>query len=121
MKRDMDLIRTILFAIEADGAAWDPEQLVVDGRSSAEVGYHVLLAVEGGLVVGQDVTGLSGSPEAIASRLTWAGHDFLDAARDESRWKEVRQTVAQTAGSATFQVIVNMLTGLLNRQLGISP
>jgi hypothetical protein len=37
------------------------------------------------------------------SRLTWEGHEFLDAARDEKRWKKAMSTVKEKGGTITIE------------------
>jgi hypothetical protein len=37
-------------------------------------------------------------------RLTWAGHEFLDAARDEQRWIKVKESV-EGLGGIPFEVV----------------
>lgn len=84
MKRNMDLIRLILLEIEKgpyDGSWLD---INIDGYTDNDISYHVILLAEAGLIEAQDnstLDGLSWQPK----RLTWQGHEFLDASRDESR------------------------------------
>jgi hypothetical protein len=58
MKRDMDLIREILFKIEdapeATGIGW--VDVNIEGRSHEQISYHVVLLAEAGLVEAQDLT-----------------------------------------------------------------
>ncbi len=78
MKRDMDLIREILLEIES----WKPgspgKTIALQGRPYDEVKDHVLLLLDAGLIELQPNVdrGL-----LIVSRLTWAGHEFLEATR----------------------------------------
>jgi hypothetical protein len=55
MKRDMELIRNILLAVEASPTAWAPsavQELQMEGYTEEEVGYHALLIIEAGLARG---------------------------------------------------------------------
>jgi hypothetical protein len=120
MQRDMDLIRKILLAVEEAPEGFATEDLIVDGYSDEAVGYHSFLAVEAGLAAGVDVTpDDAASPQAVITRLTWAGHEFLDAARDETRWREARRAIGDRAGSATFQVLSSVLAELTKKSLGL--
>jgi uncharacterized protein DUF2513 len=40
----------------------------------------------------------SRGPELLLTNLTWAGHEFADAARDEKRWKKAMQSFERKAG-----------------------
>ncbi|MBN1375810.1 MAG: DUF2513 domain-containing protein, partial [Dehalococcoidia bacterium] len=81
----MDLIRAMLLAIEADDHGFAPK-IEIEGYTQEEIGYHAVLLGEAGLVEVHDITHMgSHSPEALISRLTWEGHEFLDAARENNR------------------------------------
>jgi hypothetical protein len=74
---------------------------------------------EAGLVNAIDVTHLgSPGPEALISSLTWQGHEFLDAAREPSRWQQAKAIVAK-AGEASIQVWIAVLTDLVKKNLGL--
>jgi hypothetical protein len=84
MKRDMELARALLAQIESGnefngsgGYILAAKDLGESGHSDEEVAYHVILLVEAGLVKGD----LSVGDVAVISRLTWAGHEFLDDTR----------------------------------------
>jgi hypothetical protein len=108
MKRDMDLARKILLEVEAyteiDG--WVP--LEIEGYSSTEINYHIKLLAQAGLVEAEDASTLGGSSFYVSS-LTWEGHEFLDAARDSSRWQKAKDLVAQKGGALTFEILKQVL------------
>ena len=107
MKRDMDLIRSILLQVEAtdDPQEWiDPE---VEGRSELEVSYHVMLMDQGGLLEAMDRSAI-GIFRWSARRLTWRGHEFLDAARQEGRWRDCL-LAAGGDGSVNLEVLEGLL------------
>ncbi len=89
MRRDMDLVRQIAFAIEDTSGGIVSERIVIDGYSSEQIAYHCELMHESGLINCIDDTCL-GSPyrKFHINRLTSAGHDFTDAARNDSLWKK---------------------------------
>jgi hypothetical protein len=76
--------------------------------------------IQAGLATGCDVThaGSSG-PEAILTGLTWTGHEFADAARDEVRWKRAMGIVKEKSGSVTLTVLTQLLTALIKETLGL--
>ena len=113
MKRDMDLVRTILFALaDSDEPLWSTD-LVTDEYSRDIIGYHFLILDEAGLIVA-NVKATDDDPYyiAVASRLTWEGNDFLDAVRDESIWKRVRSTIGKITGGASFEVFKTVASSL---------
>jgi len=114
MKRDMDLARKILLELETETRAGD---IKIEGYSDAQVGYHCYLIADAGLAVGCDMTTLgSEGPEWQLSHLTWAGHDFLDAAREPSRWDKAKSVVAKIGG-VSMAVLIEILRQLTAEQV----
>ncbi len=87
MKRDMDLIRQILLAVEKHN---DPDKGIpvnIAGRSEGQVSYHIRLLDQAGLVKALHIRDGGGGERWILYHLTWQGHDFLDTIRVKSRIK----------------------------------
>jgi hypothetical protein len=105
MKRDMELIRLLLLQQELGEA---PEEL--SQYSAKDKIYNLQLMQDAGLV---DVDFLkNGNGDAVAAtifRLTWAGHDFLDASRDSKVWKLAKEKVLKPGASWTFSLLVEWL------------
>jgi len=106
MKRDYDLIRKILLAIESSPTGYAPRNLAVEGYNYEEIGYHVHLMGQAGLLNTSDVTGLdSSSPEALAQSITWEGHNFLDSMRSETIWNKAKSTLLKSTPEVAFDVL----------------
>jgi hypothetical protein len=119
MKRDLELIRKMVLAIEDAPSGWAPD-LKVEGYSDAQVGYHAYLLIDAGLAKGEDASTMgSEAPEGFISCLTWAGHEFADAARDETRWKKAMGVVQEKGGTVTIGVLTQLLVALMKGALGI--
>lgn len=121
MKRDMDLIRAILLAAEASPTGFAHKACEqIEGYTREQIGYHVYLLIDAGLAQGADIThrGSSG-PEAILTCLTSAGHDFLDSARSQSVWQQVKTLLMEKAGPASFAVWQAALTAQVLKNLGL--
>jgi hypothetical protein len=68
----------------------------IPGYTADEIGYHAYLLVDGGLATGVDLSSFGAtSPAWQIEKLTWAGHDFLDAAREEGRWTQAMAIVRE--------------------------
>jgi hypothetical protein len=120
MKRDMDLVRSIVLAIEAAPTGYAPTPLHVDGHSEEEIGYHVHIMIQADLLTGHDVTSMGDhSPQAMASSLTWAGHEFADASRDDTRWSKAKDIAVTKAGSVTIEILTKILSSLMTSALGM--
>lgn len=122
MKRDKNLIREILLALEAESSGFAPKHLEIEGYTDEQVGYHTLLLLEAGFVDGQEVhTFNSDSPSAIATRITWKGYEFLDEARDKNRWKEaVRIAQEKGGGAVSIGTLTQILSALAKQSLGLN-
>jgi len=116
MKRDMDLVRQILLAIEQSPRGFAPGKLTVESFTDEQIGYHVYIMWQAGLVEADDNTGRKGGLRARPRNLTWAGHDFLDAARDKTRWAKAKE-IAGKVGGITFEVFKQLLTTILSGQV----
>lgn len=114
MKRDWELIRNILFKVEEmESTNAVLEDNVFEGVSPELVSYHIQLLIEAGLLVGQCHQGLGGPLQCYIHRLTWNGHEFLDASRDNSRWKKAKEILLSKGGALTFDVLKALLISLL--------
>jgi Hypothetical protein (DUF2513) len=110
----MSLIRLLLLRMEGeeevDLAPYTEEQLI----------YHSALLVEAGLIDGAIRTDAQGYPNGVASiRLTWKGHEFLDAARNDSIWQKTTGAVRSKGISLTFDLLKELLTATIRGQLGL--
>jgi hypothetical protein len=119
MKRDMDLVRQILISLEEHTHGWAPQDLQIEGYSAEQIGYHVYLMDQAGLLVGTDVTASdSESPVWEPLYLAWAGHEFLDASRENGRWKQAKELVGKVGG-ASIAIWTVVLTDLVKQNLGL--
>jgi hypothetical protein len=113
MKRDMDLIRMLLLQQETgeapQGLAEYPEPLIA---------YNVALMKDAGLIEAAIAKGPDGTPtRAVIIRMTWAGHDFLDAARNDTVWRTAREKILKPGASWTFELLKETLKSLATQQL----
>lgn len=116
----MDLVREILLAIEECDHGTFNGALEVKGYSAEEIGYHVYLMDEAGLLDAMDSTcDQSLSPEAIPNNLTWKGHEFLENSRDAGIWEQSKTIVAK-AGGASLSIWSEVLKQTVLQNLGLS-
>ena len=103
MKRDMNLIRAMLLQIESSSDGIRNLVVEVEGHSSMEVNYHLRLLIDYGLIEGI-VTETQGPPIIWIRRMTWDGHDFLEAIRPRDVWQRVQQRL-DALGGAAFDIV----------------
>ena len=120
MKRDMDLVRKLIFAIEEHPEGFAPPTIEIEGYSGEEIGYHLSLMLEAGLIDGSDVSNFNcRSPQAIASSLTWKGHEFADAARNDTMWNKAKKTIQEKVGTVSIALLTEYLQNLARGALGL--
>ncbi len=120
MKRDMDLVRKLVFAIEDNPEGFASDTLGIDGFTEEQIGYHLSIMLDAGLINGSEVAELdSSSPQAMASSLTWAGHDFAEAARSEALWNQAKKTIKEKVGSVSIELLKEYLQSLAKSALGM--
>ncbi|OCZ52204.1 DUF2513 domain-containing protein [Dehalobacter sp. TeCB1] len=96
MKRDMDLIRKILLAIEDQFVDVVLYNLEIEGYDLKTVAYHCKILNDAGLV--SDYGSQYGDGELLSfgvSSLTWEGHEFLDKIRDNNVWNKTKEVMTE--------------------------
>jgi hypothetical protein len=106
MKRDMELIRAIL--LEVEGETPPPDTSHWNNKQKA---YHAALLLDAGLVKGSAFENYYQKEKRAVElhRLTWQGHEFLDATRDSKIWKLAKEKVLKPGASWTFSLLIEWL------------
>ena len=119
MKRNLDLIRNILFAVENSNsidASLTLNSLSELHQDQALILYHVFLLDDAGFIIGIiDET----APYISIARLTNEGHDYLDTIRDDSIWKQTKSTLGKISGSASLEIVKTIASKLSLTFLGL--
>jgi hypothetical protein len=115
MKRDMELIRLILQEVERAQTFDEDLNINLDGYSKKEVDYHVILLNEAGLIVTYDESTLAGI-RLIPLRLTWQGHEFLEATKNTDAWSKTKEIMVKSGGFV-FEVAKSILITYITQQL----
>jgi hypothetical protein len=100
MKRDPDLIRKILLALESKENMTDmltPKEMNLGDWNEEEINYNLLLLLEAGYIIGYKHSA-DDQTMVLPTRLTWEGHEFLDAARDDTRWEKAKSAISKVGG-----------------------
>ena len=117
MKRDMDLVRKIMLAIESSNARGEIA-VHIDEYPGEVISYHLGLLREAGLIKAIDATTVDGE-DYIPLGLTWAGHEFLDTARNENLWNKVKGKIAPTVGTVSLDLLKELLILGAKEALGL--
>jgi len=116
----MDLIRKMVLAVEDAPTGYAPDDLNVEGYTDEQIAYHARLMVQAGLADGIDTRHLgSSSPSAQLTSLTWDGHEFAAATRDETTWKKAMSIMQAKGGALTLDVVKALLSHLAKAGLDL--
>ena len=118
MKRDIELIRKILFFLEMRSDHKAELDLPIEGYDTTTLRYHALLLAQAGLVDFEPEKTKTGIIiRAHVLGLNWAGHEFLDAVRSDKVWKKLVKYAKEKGGSLPFDLLKALGTELLKRSL----
>ncbi|WP_044296265.1 DUF2513 domain-containing protein [Robinsoniella peoriensis] len=115
MKRDMELVRKILFEIENSIDNVAEYNLKIQGYSVEQIAYHCAILYEGGYIF--DYEGDYGSDNITGfgvGRLTWEGHDFLDKIREDTVWNKTKETIASKGLPFVFDIVKSVSSGIIS-------
>lgn len=116
MKRDLETIRKLLIFFEekSNSNLVEAKAITLDGQDPEVIQYHLDLMYEAGFLSGEPVRSSTSDRLAyfLPFRLTWKGHEFLDAARNDTIWsnaKEVLRTKSLTVSvEALYQLLIKL-------------
>lgn len=122
MKRDMDLIRSIVLDIE-NGKDWfettSDETAVALGTDGSGLSHDEADRLEYHLTL-LEASGIAKFTKAdsgwIPESLTWKGHDFADSVRDDEIWRKTKEG-ALAAKGFTVDLLVSLAKGYLKKQI----
>ena len=120
LKRDSDLLRNMLLRIEDTDVSkkltyrsfsdlCDDDEMIL---------LHIELLMDAGFILAIDESDCQGADYAIV-RITFAGYEYLDTVRDESRWADIKEKLLPVGGSATIEIIKDLGVSFLRQQLGL--
>ncbi len=117
MKRDLDLIKAMLLSMESDDNPFE-----LSGYTREQIHYHMALLHDAGLIITENYYDTYISPsELVRTRITWVGHEFLDACRSESTWEKAKKIAFEKTGSITFEIVKTVLTQLAKQAISGAP
>ena len=123
MKRDLDRIRDILFICEEDEKSRFSQS---DPRFSDFDRHQIGLLSQAGYLEMHKPGYKTGSiPDnlGLASygmhffTITWTGHDYLDAIRNEGVWAKTKDIVAKEGGNMALELVKALAVGFAKKQL----
>jgi len=112
MNRDLKLVKAILLQLEKkeDFRFIKDEDFKIEGFDQRLVQYHLVILVEAGFIQGASSrrNGDHAIIDANPERLTWEGHEFLDAIRSPVIWRKVKNIGGQIAFDSIKKYAMSM-------------
>ena len=107
MKRDMELIRKILFKIENDYQGETLRAPRIDGYDLVTVAEHCKLLRDYGLLDEYIPIGANNAPVItfLVGNLTWEGYDFLEKIRQDTVWNKTKSVITQKGLPMILEVV----------------
>lgn len=115
MKRDLELVKKILLALEEQEQV-NPKFVLPD-YDKRIVSYHIMLMEQAGLLEAQVNKLIDGEVEAWPKRLTWQGHEWLDLARNNTVWEKVKKQLKEKTVTVSFDTMKLLLSEGLKQLL----
>ena len=120
MKRDLNLVRNILLDLECSPPGMPTFGFQYDGHEQAEILEHVQILLDANFIEGLLRTGHRDEPiGCMVSRMTWAGHEFLAKAKNDTIWKKVLAQAEAKGMSTSMSIIDGLLEAAAKKYVGL--
>lgn len=114
MKRNWDVVREILLAIEETSPKDDVRRAVGDRIrekfdqkevSHRDLDHHLVLLINEDFIHGSIQKYIGHLPSIFPGQMKWKGLDLLDDIRDDGIWKEVKSRASKAGGTLSLAVL----------------
>ena len=122
MKRDIDLIRKLLIHLEEKPNDKIIMELELDGHDKNDVMYHFVLMDQAGLIRCEREVSSTTSDRVIKVypfSLTWQGHEFIEASRNDKMWSKAKTLIKSKSGAISFDVLKALLISMAKETVGL--
>jgi hypothetical protein len=114
MKRDMELIRKILFSIENEHVDIALMGLNIPGYDFKTVAYHCKQLYEANMVSSYDSQFAGDGLYCFSvGGLTWEGNEFLDKIRSDTIWNDTKKLALDQGLPLIISVINNVASAII--------
>ncbi|MFU7528018.1 DUF2513 domain-containing protein [Qipengyuania sp. ASV99] len=117
MKRDLELIRSILLRIEDSENPWHDAEIEIDGHDQNTINFHLSLLIEAGFIQGMQKSDPN-SPFGYYvhyPQLCWDGYEFLETIRDKEIWAKAKNGAGQV-GSSALKLVGELAVGFAKQK-----
>ena len=115
-KRDLDLIREILFQLERG----ELDKLNLEASHNKKIANHFRILIEAGMMHGEANMLGGGRFLIVAGPLTWNGYELLDSIRPAEVYDKI-QAGAKRVGAWGLPIIQNLAVEFLKSMITAKP
>ena len=120
MKRDMELIRKILLAIEAEYIdTWlNYSDLGISDYDLTVIAYHCNILYDAGLV--SEYFDRGGDNHILyfgVGHLTWEGHELLDKIKSDTVWNRTKDTISNKGIPFVLDAVKQIATAITSAMI----
>lgn len=122
MIRDLDLLRSILIKTEASDGS---QRLILsafttESHNEKAVSGHIKLLLDAGYIEASRRSSINQPYDFYwVERITMAGHDYLEAVRNDTVWNKTKIKLRETGLSVTLEMVKSVAVATLKETLGI--
>lgn len=111
----MELVRNILFALEAKEHTGTTFGLHIDGYTIENIAYHCKMMKESGLIdeYTEQRTGTEQLCYFTVGDLSWAGQDFLEKIRQETVWNKTKSVIQNKGLPMVIDVVKDVSSSVI--------
>lgn len=115
MQRDMELVRNILFTLEAKEHTGATVRLQIEGYSGENVAYHCKMMCENGLIDFYDENRMGNGKlfHYTVGDLSWDGQDFLDKIRQDTVWNKTKTVIRDKGLPMVIDVVKEVASAVI--------
>ncbi len=118
MKMDPELLRLLLLEIEKHEEPFAASEVEIDGYDSERIAYHAALLHDAGFLVGAEHHTVRGM-NFVVQRMTFSGHEFLEAVRRRSVWRLTRDRMERDGAGFVLDIARDLALAMLRQQVGL--
>jgi len=119
MRLDFEALRTIILYIEQNSSGKGLEKVLRDKNvSESDIKEHAILLSDGGYIESGAKPNGTAFVEKIY-RLTPNGQEIAALIRDTERWDKANKKIKETVGSASFDILLELIRSDIRKELGI--
>ncbi|MBC1525469.1 DUF2513 domain-containing protein [Listeria booriae] len=129
MRINQDCIRDILLYIEnltlsemqhgIESEELSEVEMLTEKYSKDDIVYSLIQLIDAGYLEGETYEYVYDPTSVRVDKITWEGHEFIDATRSETVWLKTKEKVSKLIGETSLAVLTQVATAVSKQLLGL--